>query len=163
MKLKILFGGSSLSDEEGPPFVPNTCGSSQSLAYFHISTIIKSNEHSRAVVKRGREAFYSRCTQGAVFFSTLWEGVECRVRVDIVRCIYFSMITLTVGYSTWSPFGCLFYKNWRRLEMLQYAFCALFHTQFTFITKKPNAFHQAANHDDARWVWLPNFISLKNF
>lgn len=41
-----------LSDEEGPPFVPNTRGNSQSLAYFHISTIIKSNKHLRAVVKR---------------------------------------------------------------------------------------------------------------
>lgn len=51
-----------LSDEEGPPFVPNTRGSS--LAYFHISTIIKSNKHLRAVVRR--VFFYGSHTGGAV-------------------------------------------------------------------------------------------------
>lgn len=48
-----FFGGSVPSDEEGPPFVPNTCEGSQSLAYFHISIIIKSNTHFRAEEKKG--------------------------------------------------------------------------------------------------------------
>lgn len=48
-----FFGGSVPSDEEGPPFVPNSCEGSQSLAYFHISIIIKSNTHFRAEEKKG--------------------------------------------------------------------------------------------------------------
>lgn len=42
-------GESGLSDWNPPFFVPNTCRSS--LAYFHVSTIIKSNELSMTVVE----------------------------------------------------------------------------------------------------------------
>lgn len=37
--------------EEGPPNVPNTCGGSQPLAYFHVCTIIKSSKRLKAVVR----------------------------------------------------------------------------------------------------------------
>lgn len=42
---KSVFGQSQLSDEEGPHFVPDAFRSSQSVAYFYISTIIKSTKH----------------------------------------------------------------------------------------------------------------------
>ncbi len=133
MKYKIQFGGSSLYDEKGPPFVPNTRRSSQSLAYFHISTIIKSNTHLRVVVRR--LFLWQTCTRCCQeFFTPLYKGVEhgANVIYKIIACQMFLfkymivfMATAPYCHFTLSSLRDVFVKSSRTLDMLLYVFCAL--------------------------------------
>lgn len=84
-----LLGRSVLSYEKGPPFVPNSRGSAQSLAYFHFPAIIKSNKQLSAVKKRLFIAKVPKTPLRMLFTPLKRCGIWCGLYLCADNCFYF--------------------------------------------------------------------------